>query len=65
MLLGTLEMSTPSIVIVPSVTSMSLRRDESSVLFPLPVRPMMPTFLPLPTSKVIPFSALVPSLVAS
>jgi hypothetical protein len=33
--LGTVEMSMPSIVIVPLVSSMRRRREERSVLFPL------------------------------
>jgi len=49
-------MSCPSIRILPPQTSIRRKRTWKSVLFPDPVRPMMPTLAPSGARKVTPFS---------
>lgn len=48
---GTLEMSTPSINMVPEKSSIILLRASPTVVFPAPVLPTIPTFSPDFTSK--------------
>ena len=47
-----LEISTPSIVIIPLSNSINLDRVRPRVVLPEPVRPTIPTFLPAGISNV-------------
>ena len=51
-LIGSLEMSTPSISIEPEKSSIILLKDKQIVLLPAPVRPTTPIFSPDLTSNV-------------
>ena len=56
--IGTVEISSPSMQILPLIISTILLNERQIVLFPAPVRPTIPIFSPGFTSKVNPLKTV-------